>query len=1207
MRLSVLSWGLLFTLIPLGMWRVQLNSPNANHLSCRAMVAARKVRHEAFLVTSTRSNHAVDLNDGPRRSFLTRRSKVFLTTRRPSFTTLTHLLSVNMASEDVVGGIGKACYCAIHSLAAAECGGMMGHVEGKLLTIACTKGSPHQLKALHSLKLLLESDRHCINHLLSLNSLDELIKVLRQPYQKNIWEVMNSYLWSGSSKAKVRLKMVQDTVLSILIIISRSNDAAREHMAQSELLKGLLMRIYLYEMKKKERKEKGKAVEQREELSQKPGPANDCLTENDACSLDSSNSGQSSIYKDDQQGAPEDAYGGLMMIKDSIVGNSQTLVRKLFHNLGYEINEISVKERYERSLENDEQIETELYDSEDLLPYNTALQQKHGQVQHDYPRNRNEPEKSGRIIWVPYMVRKNDANNVDSIRRHVHIHLGEDVGDLCSMDSVETSTIDTTDKVHGDLLFGMVAIRANPELEKSEDEQPRTSKMLREGDTQNDAAGEGKMHRYSIISSVKMSTSDELNVHTMTENLLKKLKTVNSLKVLDYIVHEIWTLLGTKDTGVLQLIQSELDLERLAKIINASLEHQPKQEDTVDEKKVHSEMRVLQMLQGLKNKLLTYLSTIMNGLAPHLYNTDNMEAIEDKISHAHSESSMDITTSYKDDEITSKQALDERVAVARSLQTAVFGMLIDYIYLNGNTGLCAIRECTPLVEAIKTVRSTLPTPMRVAEVLDNRLEDYIPLMEGSSEDMRNDTRVAHHSTDSASVENREDLHLRQRDQFGNIMCTANDYGERGWLRHKCVDRPSRGAFYNCHKLLNILGHHDQGRFKNRGMRILAIDGGGSKGVIALEVLRRLETEVGKPLHEAFDIICGTSCGGLLAALLALEKMTVGEVQESFEQSMEKVFARDSYRATGTRLLMKQAYYDETALQNILLTLFGDKELIDYSVDPKCPKFFCLSVQMTSVPMKPVVWRNYNYPLQACDITGNEAHMHPRDGSFIIRAADAIRATTAAPMYFPLLERNGILYGDGALHANNPSMIAMLEAKMLYPNVPIDCIVSVGTGIPTEFPRKRQAETDLEALPKKSRITGSGGVPTEVSADDDSAAEVATVSPGQDRTSHTFSMKDLLLQSLNMPMTSDPKSLGLDQLINHVIGSATNTEQVHSALHTLMDSKSYFRFNPKVPTVRIDETNPEVLKDLKERSRRYLEEDRQLKRMKELAELLKNME
>ena len=62
--------------------------------------------------------------------------------------------------------------------------------------------------------------------------------------------------------------------------------------------------------------------------------------------------------------------------------------------------------------------------------------------------------------------------------------------------------------------------------------------------------------------------------------------------------------------------------------------------------------------------------------------------------------------------------------------------------------------------------------------------------------------------------------------------------------------------------------------------ILCLDGGGSKGVYTLGVLKELETAAGKPLHEVFQLIYGTSTGSIIASMLALG-YKVDEIKEKY--------------------------------------------------------------------------------------------------------------------------------------------------------------------------------------------------------------------------------------------------------------------------------------------------------------------------------------
>lgn len=83
---------------------------------------------------------------------------------------------------------------------------------------------------------------------------------------------------------------------------------------------------------------------------------------------------------------------------------------------------------------------------------------------------------------------------------------------------------------------------------------------------------------------------------------------------------------------------------------------------------------------------------------------------------------------------------------------------------------------------------------------------------------------------------------------------------------------------------------------------------------------------------------------------------------------------------------------------------------------------------------------------------------PWAGPFSGKIWEAARATSAAPTCFEPIEVNGIKYGDGALGYNNPTRLAINEAHDLWPERPIGCLVSLGTG-----------EEDPNQLVEKGRI------------------------------------------------------------------------------------------------------------------------------------------
>ena len=69
----------------------------------------------------------------------------------------------------------------------------------------------------------------------------------------------------------------------------------------------------------------------------------------------------------------------------------------------------------------------------------------------------------------------------------------------------------------------------------------------------------------------------------------------------------------------------------------------------------------------------------------------------------------------------------------------------------------------------------------------------------------------------------------------------------------------------------------------------------------------------------------------------------------------------------------------------------------------------------------------------------------RTGSFRVTQKIALRATTAAPTFFKPLLSFDELYCDGGIVASNPSAVAVHEARAVYPGVPLELLVSIGTG------------------------------------------------------------------------------------------------------------------------------------------------------------------
>ena len=238
-------------------------------------------------------------------------------------------------------------------------------------------------------------------------------------------------------------------------------------------------------------------------------------------------------------------------------------------------------------------------------------------------------------------------------------------------------------------------------------------------------------------------------------------------------------------------------------------------------------------------------------------------------------------------------------------------------------------------------------------------------------------------------------------------------------------------------------------------QILSLIGGGIRGAFVTSYLKELEQKLGRPIAECFDLIAGTSTGGIVAAGLA-SGMSAERMHQFYVDYGASIFTeRDPYRAkgvyrylfptvnwifkkrTGSELASAfRSRYCPFALEKAFEEGFGDRTLGDI----QCTRLIMPSVNLTKG--EPHVFRSTHLP---------EA-VHDRH----IKISDAVIATTAAPTYFPHREIDGDAYVDGGVWASDPSMLAVAEAIRIQhflnfhdptaPNITNNIhLLSVGTG------------------------------------------------------------------------------------------------------------------------------------------------------------------
>jgi uncharacterized protein len=208
------------------------------------------------------------------------------------------------------------------------------------------------------------------------------------------------------------------------------------------------------------------------------------------------------------------------------------------------------------------------------------------------------------------------------------------------------------------------------------------------------------------------------------------------------------------------------------------------------------------------------------------------------------------------------------------------------------------------------------------------------------------------------------------------------------------------------------------------MRVLSIDGGGVRGLIPALVLTEVERRSGKRIFELFDLIAGTSTGGILAcALCAPDALPAAQLVSLYQDEGPKIFDRDVFQRIRSGEGLLDERYDADALDRALERFLSDKRLAEAKPDLLVPAY-----SMTEPGPNFFKTRN--------------ARDTPETDDFPLSVV--ARATSAAPTYVEPLEVNDSALVDGGVFAVNPSMSAFAEVMRFQPTAEV-LLLSLGTG------------------------------------------------------------------------------------------------------------------------------------------------------------------
>jgi patatin-like phospholipase/acyl hydrolase len=233
-------------------------------------------------------------------------------------------------------------------------------------------------------------------------------------------------------------------------------------------------------------------------------------------------------------------------------------------------------------------------------------------------------------------------------------------------------------------------------------------------------------------------------------------------------------------------------------------------------------------------------------------------------------------------------------------------------------------------------------------------------------------------------------------------------------------------------------------------KVLSIDGGGIRGIIPAMMLAEIEDRTGKSIAEMFDLIAGTSTGGILALGLAMPgdggkpRYKAEELIELYEKEGLRIFSRPAGHRIDSLEGIAEERYPSEGIEQVLAEYFGEVRLKDaltrvlitsYEIQLRLP-FFFRSERAKDSP-------DYDFPMSqvACATSAAPTYFEPAK----VEAEDPVD-------YYALV--------DGGVFANKPAMCVYVEARRILeaedsPDSDI-LVVSLGTGQLTDRLRYEEA-------------------------------------------------------------------------------------------------------------------------------------------------------
>ena len=228
------------------------------------------------------------------------------------------------------------------------------------------------------------------------------------------------------------------------------------------------------------------------------------------------------------------------------------------------------------------------------------------------------------------------------------------------------------------------------------------------------------------------------------------------------------------------------------------------------------------------------------------------------------------------------------------------------------------------------------------------------------------------------------------------------------------------------------------------IRVLSLDGGGVRGVITstlLDLFCNLAGIPGNQIYKYFDIIAGTSIGGIQALAYAkgltpsyIKNMLITNASSIFNCTYPIPGGGQAGYGTWSGYLsgIYGSLYSQTPLANLINSNFGTDTISSYQTNVLVPAFQRSNAAGTT-----------NVPVYFSNVSSS---IVPYLSGQTELSANVALATSAAPVYFPPAVFNGAAYVDGGIFLNNASAMALSVQRAIKPTVNRFCVLSIGTGL-----------------------------------------------------------------------------------------------------------------------------------------------------------------